>query len=222
LVRLRANMNNPIVVGLVGGVASGKSEVSRQLQSHGAHVVHADAIGHEVLREPDVREALVIHFGNSILSADATEIDRSQLAKRVFGDDPAIVSERRHLESIVHPRIRQRIADALDAARRAPEIWLIVLDVPLLIESGWVESCQRVIMVEAQEAIRLSRAMDRGWTESAFRERERSQTSLGAKRAAATDIIDNSGSMESLREQVVELVASMRQQFEAIARTGSS
>jgi dephospho-CoA kinase len=215
-------MNNAIVVGLVGGVASGKSEVSRQLHAHGAHLVHADAMGHAVLREPDVREALVAHFGISILSADSNEIDRSQLAKRVFGDDPAIVLERRYLESIVHPRIRQRIADALDAARRAPEVWLIVLDVPLLIESGWIESCQRVVMIEADEAIRISRAIERGWTETAFRERERSQTSLAAKRAAATDIIDNSGSLESLRQQVVELVASMRQQFEATSHTGLS
>lgn len=214
-------MNNTIVVGLVGGVASGKSEVSRQLQSLGAHVVHADAIGHDVLREPDVREAVVTHFGTNILSADATEIDRSRLAKRVFGDDPAIVLERRHLESIVHPRIRQRIADELDAVRRGSGAWLIVLDVPLLIESGWIESCQRVIMVEADEAIRLSRAMARGWTEAAFRERERSQISLAAKRAAATDTIDNSGSMESLRMQVIHLVASMRQQLDGVTHTGS-
>lgn len=214
-------MNNTIVVGLVGGVASGKSEVSRQLQSLGAHVVHADAIGHDVLREPDVREALVTHFGTNILSADASEIDRSRLAKRVFGDDPAIVLERRHLESIVHPRIRQRIADELDAVRRDSGAWLIVLDVPLLIESGWIESCQRVIMVEADEAIRLSRAMARGWTEAAFRERERSQISLAAKRAAATDTIDNSGSMESLRMQVIHLVASLRQQLDGVTHTGS-
>lgn len=213
-------MNNTIVVGLVGGVASGKSEVSRQLQSLGAHVVHADAIGHDVLREPDVREALVTHFGTNILSADAAEIDRSRLAKRVFGDDPVIVLERRHLESIVHPRIRQRIADELDAVRRGSGAWLIVLDVPLLIESGWIESCQRVIMVEADESIRLSRAMARGWTEAAFREREQSQISLAAKRAAATDTIDNSGSMEALRMQVVQWVASMRQQLDGVTHTG--
>ena len=200
-------MKRPIVAGIVGGVASGKSEVTRLLQERGAHVIHADAIGHRVLLEPSVRDAVVNHFGQSILASDGVQIDRSRLATMVFGTTPEATQNRRWLESVVHPLIRARISDELEReiARGVPP--LIVLDVPLLIESGWIDHCQRVLMVEADEAVRLERAKKRGWTESSFRDREASQRSLADKRSAATDTVDNSGSLEALERQVAELVA---------------
>ncbi|MFN7730390.1 MAG: dephospho-CoA kinase [Pirellula sp.] len=200
-------MKRPIVAGIVGGVASGKSEVTRLLQERGAHVIHADAIGHRVLLEPSVRDAVVNHFGQSILASDGVQIDRSRLATMVFGTTPEATQNRRWLESVVHPLIRARISDELEREIARGVHPLIVLDVPLLIESGWIDHCQRVLMVEADEAVRLERAKKRGWTEASFRDREASQRSLADKRSAATDTVDNSGSLEALERQVAELVA---------------
>lgn len=198
-------MKRPIVAGIVGGVASGKSEVTRLLQQRGAHVIHADAIGHRVLLEPSVRDAVVNHFGQTILDSDGVQIDRSRLATMVFGTSPDATRNRRWLESTVHPLIRARISEELEREIARGTHWLIVLDIPLLIESGWIERCQRVLMVEADEAVRLERAKKRGWTEASFRNREASQRSLADKRAAATDTVNNSGSLEALERQVAEL-----------------
>jgi dephospho-CoA kinase len=204
-------MKRPIVAGIVGGVASGKSAVTQLLQEHGAHVIHADAIGHRVLLEPQVRDALVQHFGPSILDPDRGQIDRSRLATMVFGTSPEATQNRRWLESLVHPLIRAQISDELDREIARGSHSLIVLDVPLLIESGWIDRCQRVLMVEADEAVRLERAKKRGWTEASFRDREASQRSLTDKRAAATDTIENSGSLDALVRQVAELAARWQQ-----------
>ena len=81
-------MKRSVVVGILGGVASGKSEVTRRLEARGAHVIHADTIGHEVLREPDIRDRLIQHFGNEILSKETGEIDRVRVAQLVFGNAP--------------------------------------------------------------------------------------------------------------------------------------
>ena len=200
-------MKQPWIVGIVGGVASGKSEVTRQLQQHGAVVVHADEIGHRVLLEEPVREALLAYFGSGILDPKDGTVDRSRLAAMVFGSDPIALAKRQKLESIVHPRIRLAIHAEIDSAIASEQTWLIVLDVPLLIESGWIDHCDRVIMVEADENTRWKRAQTRGWTEQAFRDREASQLPISEKRAAATDSIDNSGSLAALRAEVDELIA---------------
>lgn len=76
-------MKRSVVVGILGGVASGKSEVTRRLEARGAHVIHADTIGHEVLRESDIRDRLIQHFGNEILSKETGEIDRVRVAQLV-------------------------------------------------------------------------------------------------------------------------------------------
>lgn len=204
-------MKRLLVAGIVGGVASGKSAVTRLLQERGAHVIHADAIGHRVLLEPSVRDAVVHHFGQTILDSEGVQIDRSRLATMVFGNSPEATQNRRWLESVVHPRIRARISEELDREIARGTHSMIVLDVPLLIESGWIDRCQRVVMVEADEAVRLERAKNRGWTEASFRDREASQRSLSDKRSAATDTIENSGSMDALARQVAELVARWQQ-----------
>ena len=96
-------MKKPVVVGVLGGVASGKSEVTRHLERLGALVIHADTIGHQVLEEPAVIEALTRRFGEAIMDQPTYRIDRSKVAKLVFGTHPEAVENRRSLESIVHP-----------------------------------------------------------------------------------------------------------------------
>jgi dephospho-CoA kinase len=203
-------MKRSVVLGILGGVASGKSEVTRRLEARGAHVIHADTIGHEVLREPEIRDRLIQYFGDGIVSQENGEIDRARMAQFVFSNETTATENRRVLESIVHPRIRLRIKERLDAIQRTfpPDEYpqLVVLDVPLLIESGWNKQCDRILFVDADDEIRLQRAMARGWTSNQFRDREQAQLPIDQKRMHATDIMDNNGPIDALDQQIEQFL----------------
>lgn len=195
-------MKPPVVIGVIGGVASGKSEATRRLEQLGARVIHADAIGHEVLRDPQVIESLRTRFGDGIVDGATGDVDRVKVALLVFGQDAGATANRRFLESVVHPRIRTRIGELLDDAMADKGLRAIVLDVPLLIESGWVERCDHVLLIDTPATMRRARAIARGWTAQQFADRESSQLDLEAKRRAATVTIDNSGTLDALRERI--------------------
>jgi dephospho-CoA kinase len=197
-------MKKPIVVGITGGIASGKSEVTRILESQGAVVVQADKIGHQVLEDPDVRTLLIRQFGKSIISQETNGIDRKRLADWVFGDSPPSLSRRRALEAITHPPIRAQIHNKLNDLLNTSTATCIVLDIPLLLESGWEQSCDAVWFVDAPDELRKKRALVRGWDEDHFRSREASQWPVEAKKAKASRIISNRGSLEDLKRQVIE------------------
>lgn len=154
-----------IVVGLIGKIGSGKSTVAQRLADHGAHVLDADAIAHSVLDEPAVREAIKARFGTDIIAADG-RVCRRSLAQRVFGPSPEQAAALAALEQIVHPRVRDRMEHELARLRKAPdaggERTVAVLDVPLLVQSGWAEACDRLVVVECADAIRRDRLAARG------------------------------------------------------------
>jgi dephospho-CoA kinase len=120
----------------------------------------------------------------------------------VFGEHATAISNRKFLESVTHPRIRERIRESLKAALANPHLDVVVLDVPLLIESGWIDSCDRVVFVDSPLDMRRERAKQRGWNETQFDAREASQVDIEKKRDAATDCLDNSGSLEQLRRNI--------------------
>lgn len=196
----------PIVIGIVGGIASGKSEVTRLLGERNGTIISADAIAHRVLLEPDVIDSLVAIFGEQILRRDESVgkriIDRSVLGAMVFGNADDKKRMRKRLESIVHPRIRQTAKSELELHKLNTGKKWIILDAPLLIEGGWLPYCDRVLMVEAPDGLRQKRAMERGWTRLQWLDREASQMSLEEKRKHATDVICNDGSIEHLAEQI--------------------
>jgi len=184
----------------VGGVASGKSLVARQLVELGAGWLDADRAGHEVLELEDVKQAIRDRWGDEVVDADR-KLSRAAIGRRVFGDAPGVASERRFLEELTHPRIGEllgRQAAALEAAGKKA----LVLDAPLLVEAGWSEFCDKTIFVEAPREVRLQRARGRGWSDAEFAAREAAQESLDVKRKRADVILDNSGSAEAAREQV--------------------
>ena len=205
---MRAAMKRPRILGISGGIASGKSQVTRILESHGAKIIHADRIGHDVLQLPHVQIALTELFGNSILTThdpanlSPPSIDRKQLAKLVFGNSDQATSRRKQLEALTHPLIRQRIREEIDAAVAENIVDWIVLDIPLLHESSWDKSCDVVWFIDADDSIRLERALQRGWSESDFRLREASQWPVERKRANANLVILNNGSLDSLTSAV--------------------
>ncbi|MEN0109153.1 MAG: dephospho-CoA kinase [Planctomycetota bacterium] len=175
-----------IVFGVTGGIASGKSFVAWQLAELGATVLDADRHARAALEEPAVRAALAKRWGEAIVLPGG-EIDRRAIADRVFGDDDAATAERRFLEGLVHPVVRERLRRELDTARArgAPAA---VLDVPLLIESGWADDCDVIVFVETPDAVRQARAAERGWDAGELARREAAQTPLARKRAAADEL----------------------------------
>ena len=191
------------VVGILGGVASGKSLVSQQLAQLGAGVLDADRAGHEVLRTPQFEAEARKRWGPSIFGPDG-HIDRGRLAEIVFAATPHADHERKYLEQLTHPEIGRRLgrqAEAMAAAGCA----VAVLDAPLLMEAGWDGLCDVLVFVDSPRELCARRAAARGWTEEQFAARQRAQESLDWKRGRADVIIDNSGSPESTLAQVQRL-----------------
>lgn len=209
------------VIGIVGGVASGKSAVTRQFERLGATIVDADQLGHAVLDEPEVQEALEARWGDSIFVAEAgaRRVDRRRVAQIVFGTRESAGRERHgataadelaFLERITHPRIGQWIDRRLAEIRRCGADGVVVLDAPVMLKAGWDRFCDRILYVDAPEAVRQQRAAARGWTPEMFQSREAAQTPVAEKKSRADGVIDNSGSLADLRQQVRDIWDSVR------------
>jgi dephospho-CoA kinase len=188
-------------VGLTGGVASGKSTAAGVLSELGAVVIDADQLAREVV-EPGTPglAAVVDEFGPGILTEDGS-LDRPALGAVVFGDEPA----RRRLEAILHPLIRARAAE-IEAA--APAGALVVHDIPLLVESGQAGGFDAVLVVDVPVATQVERMVrDRGWSREDAEARVAAQASREERLAAATHVLDNTGTRDDLRARVTEVVA---------------
>jgi dephospho-CoA kinase len=200
-----------VVIGVTGGIASGKSRVTSELGRLGACVISADTIGHAVLQDPAVRAALVERWGSRVLSADG-EICRSAVAERVFAPPPDGPRELAFLEHWTHPRMGARIADQLRAAAQGDRgVWAAVaLDAAVLYKAGWDAMCDVIIFVDAAPAARAARARQRGWSDGQWRAREAAQPALAQQRARADVVIDNSGTLAQLIAQVEKFWQSLR------------
>lgn len=191
-------------VGLTGGVASGKSTVAGMLRELGVVVVDADQLAREVV-EPGTEglAAVVAAFGDAVLADDGT-LDRPALGAVVFADPDA----RRRLEEILHPLIRARGATLEEEA--GPDA-LVVHDIPLLVETGQQGRFDAVVVVDVpvEEQVRRMVA-DRGWSEEDARARIAAQATREERLAAATVVVDNTGTRDDLRRRVAEVVGDLR------------
>ncbi|HVC92769.1 MAG TPA: dephospho-CoA kinase [Pirellulales bacterium] len=195
------------VVGLLGGVASGKSLVARQLCDLGAGLLDGDRAGHEVLRLPEVETLLRKRWGDAMFAADG-HVDRRALARIVFAPPPEGPRELEHLERITHPKITHRLREQA-ATLAAAGMPVVVLDAPVMLKAGWNEFCDSIVFVDASREVRQARAQERGWSQEDFAAREAAQESLDVKRRLADTIVDNSGSVEATRAQVERLWQSL-------------
>ncbi len=195
------NENKSLVIGLAGGVASGKSLVASCFEHFGAAVLDADRVGHEVLEDPEVIAAIVARWGQ-IVTRDG-EIDRSALARIVFDSSSGSSDELEHLEQITHPRIGRLIRKRLE--KLAAEFPAVVLDAPVMFKSGWDELCDKIVFVHADISIRQQRASLRGWDDNELLMREARQTPIAQKRDRSSDFIDNSQSKEETYIQARKL-----------------
>jgi dephospho-CoA kinase len=184
------------IIGLIGGVASGKSAVGAALARRGAVVYNADEFGHAVLKEPAVRDELVERWGPGVLGGDG-EISRPAVAKIVFARTNDGEQQREYLEQVVHPGIRRRIEAAIQAL---PEMSVpaVVIDAALLLEAGWAAVCTSIVFVNAPREQRMARARSRGWSDEEFSRREAAQLPIEEKRRRASYVLENSGTLAEL------------------------
>jgi dephospho-CoA kinase len=191
-----------IVAGLTGGIATGKSTVSAIFKSVGAIVIDADAIAREVVeKEKPAWHKIVEHFGRGILLADG-ELNRPLLADIIF-NNPA---KKEILNNIVHPFVTAEIDERLKQIKGATPEAVVILDVPLLIETGTHKGLQEVILVYAPEHVQLQRLRQRdNLSEPAARARIHSQMPIDEKKKWATIVIDNAGIKEKTRKATVKV-----------------
>ena len=197
------------LIALTGGIAAGKSLVASRLRELGAIVIDADVLAREAV-EPGTPglERIVAAFGGGVLQPDGA-LDREALGEIVFGDADRLAE----LNAIVHPEVQRRAAAAIDLAAAADPDAIVVYDIPLLAETARdrTERFDRIVTVDADPALRLQRMVEhRGMPPEAAAARIAAQASEAQRQAIATDVIDNSGTIEETLAQVDALWAELR------------
>jgi len=187
-----------LILGLVGGIGSGKTVVANILRDFGAIVLDADRAGHAVLRDLGIIAAVRQRWGERVIDATG-QVSRREVAKIVFAAGNE--AERKFLEALTHPRIKQLLEQELDHLRSsAPQPPVVVIDAALLFEAGWDKLCDKIMYVDAPRDLRLERAVSRGWSAEQFSAREAAQLPLVEKASRSQIIVRNARTLENIRE----------------------
>lgn len=191
----------PYTIGLIGGIAAGKSHAAKILVQMGAKIIDADKLGHSVLNRPLILRRLSHLLGSGIQLPDGT-VDRAAISRLVFGNDQASTARRKILEDTLHPVIHAEAVKQLRSLRSAePPSLAVVLDAPLLLEANWTPMCDIILFVDCPVELRRERALARNWDETDFQNREAAQMAVDSKRQHATHVVD--GADESnMRKQL--------------------
>ena len=187
-----------LVIGLTGGIGSGKTTVSNLFSAHGVPIIDADLVAREVVEPGQPGLDQIIHlFGCEMLASDGT-LDRGRLRKQVFSNETA----RKELEQMLHPLIRARIKRRLSVIE-AP---YVILAIPLLLEGGRVDQVDRILVIDAEESQQVARACARdGENEAQVRAILAAQCSRKDRLTAADDVIYNTGDLDELKTQVAHM-----------------
>ena len=196
-----------ITIGIVGGIASGKSIVARCLQEFGAELIDVDKIGHGVLHDSNVKLSVQMRWGEEILQPNG-KIDRNHLAAIVF--HPRSRQELEFLENLTFPLITDNLANRIEAARAAGKPASVV-EAAVMFKAGWHMLCSLIVFVDADRELRLKRSLSRGWIAAQFRDRETAQLPIEYKRAKSDVIIDNNGSIDETYKQTKQFWLSLDQ-----------
>jgi dephospho-CoA kinase len=191
------------LIGITGGIGSGKTTVARMLADRGGVVIDADELARRAIDPGTPGHAKAVErFGPGVVASDGS-IDRERLARIVF-DDP---SARRDLEAIIHPEVARLFAEATLPYRDTDAV--VVYDVPLLVEAGLEGMFDAVVVVAAPQEVRMGRLVARGMSEEDARSRMGSQASDQARGRAASVVLRNDGGLDDLRRAVDELWATL-------------
>lgn len=193
------------IIGILGGIGSGKSTVAGEFGKLGCGVIDADKLAHALLGQDAVREEIVSLFGPEICDSSGN-IDRSKLAETVFADAEKLGM----LNKIIHPRVLEQAEELIRQYNGQNDISAIVLDMPLLTEVGWDKRCDRIVFVECDRPLRAQRAAKAGVFDEKQQEiRENFQNSLDSKVALADNSINNNSGFSELVRQVVKIFSSI-------------
>lgn len=190
------------VLGLIGAIGAGKSTAAAAFANRGGSAIDCDRLGHEALGLPEVVNRLMTRWGTRILHADGTP-NRKAIGGIVFTDE----AERKFLESVVFPAIGSLTRREMSKAAEDASVRFIVLDAATLLEANWGDFCDRIVYVDAAEAIRRLRVMNRsGWTVGELARRETAQLPASVKIARADAVIRNDGTTGDLQVAVDRLL----------------
>ncbi|UCF14891.1 MAG: dephospho-CoA kinase, partial [Phycisphaerales bacterium] len=188
------------VIGIMGGIASGKSAVAAEFAKLGCKVIDADEIVYTLLNDDTVKERIVACFGRAILNS-AGRIDHEKLAGKVFAEAEKLAA----LNEIIHPFVLKRAEELVERYSHQDKVKAIVLDMPLLVEVGWAGRCDRLIFVECRDELRACRAKKKGFDENQLKIRENFQISLDKKVALADNTVVNNSGFSALVRQVADI-----------------
>jgi len=188
------------VIGILGGIGSGKSTVAAEFGKLGCGVIDADEIAHKLLEKKNVKEKIITLFGPVLDSAG--KIDRKKLADIVFADADKLSA----LTGILHPFVLTRTEQLINQYNQENQVEAIVLDMPLLMEVGWEKRCDKLIFVDCERPLRVNRMKKMGlFDENKFKIRENFQISLDNKVAIAENTINNNSGLSTLVRQVADI-----------------
>jgi dephospho-CoA kinase len=192
------------IIGLVGGIGSGKSYVAGLFADEGCMVIDSDAAVTEAYHRPEVREGLKQWWGASILLPNG-QVNRKEIARIVFTDE----QQRRRLEGLIHPIVAELRDQQMQKGADDASVKAYVWDTPLLLEAGLGCQCDAIVFVESSEAERIERVRrTRGWDEAELHRREKLQMPLDKKLDMANDIVRNTaGADEEVRNQVRKVLS---------------
>jgi dephospho-CoA kinase len=185
------------VIGILGGICSGKSTVSSEFGKLGCAVIDADKIAKGFLSNPEIQPRIIEKFGREILDSNQN-IDRQKLAKIAFSDQKRIAE----LTKIIHPPVLAKTKELINAYESDDSIAAIILDIPLLAEVGWEKQCEKLVFVDSSPEKRAERAKNRGFSEKEVKIRENFQISLDKKLQMADYIVHNNSDFSELALQV--------------------
>lgn len=194
------------IIGILGGIGSGKSTVARLFGEMGCLVIGSDEQVRQAYDDPQIRQILRQWWGGEAFGPDG-KINREWIADKIFTSE----AERRRLEQLLHPWVAAARDKVMSAAADDAQVLAFVWDTPLLVEAGWDAQCDVLVFVDAPRELRLSRVQkNRGWDEEQLQKREILQTPLDKKEKISDYVISNTTDLESARSQVREVLSRIR------------
>jgi dephospho-CoA kinase len=196
--------NKKQIIGIMGGIGSGKSTVAAEFAKLGCKIIDADKIAHNLLEEKEVREQVTALLGSAVLDSHG-KIDRSKAADIVFRDSEKLS----RLNDIIHPNVMKKTEELIEKYNHENDCNAIVLDMPLLVEVGWEKRCDRLIFVDCDEKTRENRLKNKNFQKNHIKNRENFQISLDKKKNMADNTINNNSDFSTLVRQIAEIFSNI-------------
>ncbi|MBN2591740.1 MAG: dephospho-CoA kinase [Sedimentisphaerales bacterium] len=192
--------NEKPIIGIMGGIGSGKSTVAAEFAKLGCKIIDADKIAHDLLEENDIREQVIALFSNDIIDSQG-KIDRKKTAEIVFNNSELLFK----LNNIIHPGVLQKTEELIEQYNKDNLCKAIILDMPLLVEVGWDKRCDKLIFVDCDEKTRENRKKNKFFEKNHIKNRENFQISLDKKKDIADNTVNNNSDFSTLVRQIAEI-----------------